>query len=200
MNSAAARAHLGLLDAHLRIDRVGADVGRGRHQPADLGRVLGRGVERHPAAEGVAHQVRGVQPEVVDERGDVIGHEPDVERSVDVGGAAVALQVDDDDLAAFGQGGKGRPEHLARAEPAVQQEHRPPGPMGLEVEVDAVDLGVLAVAVRLGCPITGRHGAAPHVLADASDATPHRLPAGRHRPTTDEFAPRRLHHSTNPTW
>jgi hypothetical protein len=55
---------------------------------------------------------------VVDERGDVIGHEPDVKRSVDVGGAAVALQVDDDDLVAFGQRGKGRPEHLARVEPA----------------------------------------------------------------------------------
>jgi hypothetical protein len=100
---------------------------------------------------------------VVDERRDVIGHEPHVERSVDVGGAAVALEVDDDDLVALGQGGKGRPEHLARPEPAVQQDHRPPGPVGLEVEVDAVDLGVLAVAVRLSCPIAGRHGAAPHV-------------------------------------
>jgi hypothetical protein len=44
---------------------------------------------------------------VVDERRDVIGQEPRIERSVDVGGAAVALQVDDDDLVAFGQGGQG---------------------------------------------------------------------------------------------
>jgi hypothetical protein len=79
----------------------------------------------------------------------------------------VALQIDGDDLVAFGQGGKDGPEHLARPEPAVQQDHRPPGPMGLEVEVEAVDLGVLAGAVRLGCPIAGRHGAAPHVLAVA---------------------------------
>jgi len=42
---------------------------------------------------------------VVDEGRDVIGHEPDIERSVDVGGAAVALQVHGDDLVAFGQGG-----------------------------------------------------------------------------------------------
>jgi hypothetical protein len=56
-------------------------------------------------------------------------------RSVDVGGAAVTLQVDDDDLVAFGQRGKDRPEHLSGPEPAVQQDHRPPGPVGFEAEV-----------------------------------------------------------------
>jgi len=65
---------------------------------------------------------------VVDKRGDVIGHEPDVDRSIDVGSAAVPLQVDGDDLVTLGQRGKDRPEHLARPEPAVQQDQRPPGP------------------------------------------------------------------------
>jgi hypothetical protein len=102
---------------------------------------------------------------VVDERRDVVGHEPGLDRSVDVGGAAVALQVDGDDLVTLGQGGKDRPEHLAGPEPAVQQDHRPPGPAGPEVGVDAVDLGVLAAVLGVSCPIAGRHGAAPHVLA-----------------------------------
>jgi hypothetical protein len=41
----------------------------------------------------------------------------------------VTLQVDDDDLVVFG------PDHLPGPEPAVQQDHRPPGPVGLEAEV-----------------------------------------------------------------
>ena len=49
--------------------------------------------ERHAAAERVADDVRPVEPEVVDERRDVVGHEPDVDRPVDVGGPAVALEV-----------------------------------------------------------------------------------------------------------
>jgi hypothetical protein len=51
-------------------------------------------VERHPTAERVAHEVRLVQPEVFDERHDVIGHESDVDRPVDVGRPAVPLRVD----------------------------------------------------------------------------------------------------------
>ena len=116
-------------------------------------------VQRHPATERVADDVRLVQPEVVDERGDVVGHQPDVDRSIDVGGAAVALQVDGDDLVALRERGKNRPEHLARPEPAVQQDQRPPGPDRLVVEIDAVDLGVLAGALGLGRPIGGGHDA-----------------------------------------
>jgi hypothetical protein len=51
---------------------------------------------------------------VFDERHDVIGHEPDVDRPVDVGRPAVPLQVDRDDLVALGQRRKDRPENLAR--------------------------------------------------------------------------------------
>ena len=52
-----------------------------------------RGEERDAAAERVADDVRLLEPEVVDERRDVVGHEPDVDRPVDVGRAAVPLEV-----------------------------------------------------------------------------------------------------------
>jgi hypothetical protein len=67
-------ADLGLLLAHLRVDRLRPDVRRGDHEPPNLGRVLRRRVQGHAAAERVADQVRPVQPEVVDQRGDVVGH------------------------------------------------------------------------------------------------------------------------------
>jgi hypothetical protein len=67
----------------------------------------------HPAAERVAHHVRLAGPEVIDQRRDVIGHEPDVERPVDVGGPAVPLQVDGDDLVALRQCGQDGPESVA---------------------------------------------------------------------------------------
>ena len=88
---------------------------------------------------------------MVDEARDVVRHEPDIDRSIDIGGAAVPLEVDRDDPVALGQRGEDRPEHLARAEPAVQQDQRPPGPVGLAVEIDAVDLGVCTRALRLAC-------------------------------------------------
>ena len=94
---------------------------------------------------------------MVDERRDVVGHEPDVDRPVDVGGPAVPLQVGGDDLVVLGQRGQDRPEHLARPEPAVQQDQRPPGAVCLEVQVDAVDLRVLPGARSAGCPIGGGH-------------------------------------------
>jgi hypothetical protein len=143
--------------------------------------VLDRGQQRHPAAERVAHHVGLVQPEVGDERGDVIGHQPHVDRPVDVGGPAVPLQVHGDDLVPLRQRGKDRPEHLTRPEPAVQEDHRPPGAVRLVVEVEAVDLGVVSGARRAGCPIGGRHGAAPHVVADSSDAGTDRAFPGTHR-------------------
>ena len=35
-----------------------------------------------------------LEPEMADQRRDVVGHQPDVDRPVDVGGPAVALEVD----------------------------------------------------------------------------------------------------------
>ncbi|HET6918042.1 MAG TPA: hypothetical protein VFI46_01110 [Jiangellaceae bacterium] len=114
------RAHLALLRAHLRINPVRPDVRRHHDQSVDLGWVLRRCVQRHPTAERVTHQVRLVEPEVGGERRDVIGHQPHVNRSIDVCGAAVPLQVDGDDLVALRQCRNDRPEHFTRPKPAVQ--------------------------------------------------------------------------------
>src|SRR5205809_466704 len=100
---------------------------------------------------------------MVDERGDVVGHEADVYRSIDVSGTAMSLQVDGDDLVALCEHWQNRPEHLARSKPTVQQDQRASGPVGLVVEVDAVDLGVLAAALDGGSPI-GLHACTPCLL------------------------------------
>jgi hypothetical protein len=105
-----------------------------------------------PAAERVAHDVRPVQVEVIDKRGDVVGHETEIERPVDVRGSAVPLQVDRDDLVVVGKSGQDRAEHFAGSEPAVQQDHRPSGPTRLVVEVDAVDVRVLPGTGGVGAP------------------------------------------------
>ena len=122
---------------------------RRHHELADFLRVPRRGEERDPAAERVAHEVRLLQPQVVDEGRGVVGHESDVDRPVDVGGTAVPLEVGPDDLMALGESGDDRLEHLARAEPAVDQDDRSPGPVGLVVEAESVDLRVLAGGLRI---------------------------------------------------
>src|SRR2546421_4666555 len=111
----------------------------------------GRGLQRHPAPERVAPHVGLVEPEMVDERRDVVGHEAHLDGPVDVRGAPVALQVDRDDLVARGELRHHLGEHLARPEPAVQGNDRATGAMDFVVEVDAVDVCVIA-GVRLHAP------------------------------------------------
>src|ERR1700737_4730713 len=72
----------------------------------------------------------------------------------------MSLQVDGDDLVVLREHGKNRSEHLARPKPTVQQDQRAPSPMRFVIELDAVDLGVLAGALRVGRPI-GLHCCAP---------------------------------------
>jgi hypothetical protein len=81
----------------------------GHDQSADLGRVLGGCLERDPTAERVAHEVRPDQPEVVGQSGDVVGHEADVNRPIDIGSPAMPLQVNRYDLVALRQHRKDRP-------------------------------------------------------------------------------------------
>jgi hypothetical protein len=120
MDSAAAALTPPLLLQDLGIDRLSPDIRRGDHEPPHPRRVPGRGVQRHAATERVADDVRPVDAEVVDQRGDVVGHQPHVDGSIDVRRAPVSLQVESDDLVALGQQGQDRPEHLARPEPAVK--------------------------------------------------------------------------------
>ena len=93
----------------------------------DLVRVLHCRVERHPTTERVADNVRLVETQVVDECADVISHQAYVDRSINISGSAMALQVDGDDLVALGECRKDRTEHLSGAEPAMQQDQRAPG-------------------------------------------------------------------------
>jgi hypothetical protein len=56
-------------------------------------------------AERVAHDVGPLEAEVVEQPGDVVGHELGTQRPVDVGGPAVTLQVDGDDAPAAASSG-----------------------------------------------------------------------------------------------
>src|ERR1700694_5679061 len=75
----------------------------------------------------------------------------------------MSLQVNRDDLVALREQRKNRPEHLARPKPTVQEDQRAPCPVRFVVELDAVDLGVLADALRVGRPM-GLYCCAPSVL------------------------------------
>ena len=134
---------------------------RGDHQLAHELRVFDRGHERHAATQRVADNVRPVEPEVADQRGDVVGHEPDVEWPIDVGGAPVPLQVGGNDLVVGGKCRPDRPEHLARAEAAMHQDERSPGALGLVVEMEAVDVGIGAGWLGGGGRVSG-HRVVPH--------------------------------------
>jgi len=94
-------------------------------------------VQRHAAAERVANDVRHVQAQVPDERGNVAGHEVRAERSVDVGGPTMSLEVDQDHLVTGREHRQDRREHLAGAKPAVQQDERSPAAVSLVVQVQA---------------------------------------------------------------
>ena len=98
---------------------------------------------------------------MLDECGDVASHQARVDRPVDVGCPAVALQVGEDDLVACGERLQRRPEHLAGPEPAVEQDDRAAGAVSLEVEVDPVEVGVFAGAAGSGGQIGRGHRADP---------------------------------------
>ena len=120
-------------------------------------------MQRYTATEGVAHEVWFVQLEVIDQCRDVAGHEPDVDRAIDVSRTTMSLQVDSDDLVALREQWKNGPERLTRHKPTVQQDERAPSAVSLVVELDAVDLSVLAGALHCGGRI-GFHGGAPSVF------------------------------------
>src|SRR5207253_3190404 len=102
--------------------------------------------ERDAAAQRVAHDVGPLELEVLDERGDVFGHQLGADRSIDVGRSAVSLQVRGDDLTALRERRKVGAEHRNRAEASVEQDERMPRSLDLVVELDAVDIGVMAFA------------------------------------------------------
>ena len=83
--------------------------------------MLDRDPQRHLAAERIAEQVDLVEPELSSQLRDIVGHQLGPQRPVDVGRAAVALEVGQDHPPACRHD---RGERLARADPAVQHHQR----------------------------------------------------------------------------
>jgi hypothetical protein len=69
-------------------------------------------------------------------------HQLGADRTIDVRGSAVALQVDADDLPTLGERGEVGAERLDRAEAAVQQDERAARSVDLVVELDAIHVCV----------------------------------------------------------
>jgi hypothetical protein len=109
-------------------------------------------LECDPAAEGVAHDVRWSDPEVLHEGCDVVGHQLDAEGSMDVGGPAVTLQIDGDDLPTFGERREIGAKHLDRSQTAVQQNEGAARAANLVVKLDPVHLGVAAARWPASAP------------------------------------------------
>jgi len=105
---------------------------------------------------------------MLDQGSDVVRHERDAQGSIDVGRAPVALQVHSDHLSAPSKGGEIRPEHLERAQAAVQQDERPAGAGDLVIQLYAVHVGVVAHTLGVATPralgrtLGGRLGAQGH--------------------------------------
>jgi hypothetical protein len=89
--------------------------------------MLDRAAQAGVAAEGVAQQVRLAEPEVIDQRGDVVAEVLVPELPVDVRGAAVPLQFDGDDPAVPRQLVEQIAEHAGQAVAARRPETTPSG-------------------------------------------------------------------------
>jgi hypothetical protein len=146
------RPDLRLLGEDVRVERIAFEVGRDNDELADEIRVSQGCEEGDPPAQRVAHEVGPVELQVLDQRRDVAGHQLRAEWPIDVGCAAVSLQIDSDDLAAFRKGRQGGAEHRYCAETAVQKDKRMSCSEGLVVELDAVHVRIFADAFRLASP------------------------------------------------
>ena len=85
--------------------------------------------------------------EMLHQRRDVVGHLLVAEGAVDIGGVAVALQLDGDDLVVLGQGGEDRPPQVDRPKGAMEQDQRLTAAVDLVVHLQPVDRGVAVCGV-----------------------------------------------------
>jgi hypothetical protein len=94
----------------------------------------------------MAEDVGSVDAEVVQQPDDITGQRRRCDRSVDVSGAAVTLQLDADDLMLASQDRDQLGEvELDGQHAAVQQDQRRAAAVDLVVHVDPVDVGVPAL-------------------------------------------------------
>src|SRR5829696_3030348 len=116
----------------------------GQDQLAGQLRMVEGDLEGHRRPRAVAEQVGRADAQVAQEGGGVVGPVADAQGPVDVGGVAVGLLLDRDDLAVPGQAG----EDPAEVDPdggqvAVEQDQRPPAAaVDLVVHLEPVDRGV----------------------------------------------------------
>ena len=95
--------------------------------------------ERDAGAERVAQDIDLREPELFDQLGHVVALIGEAECAVAEAAAAMALEIDQDDAAPLGEDRQLRLEHLARTEPAVQQQQRLTAAADLVVVANAVD-------------------------------------------------------------
>ncbi len=70
-----------------------------------------------PAAERVTHSVGLLDPEMLYQRSDVVGHRLEAHRAVDIRGAPVRLQVNGNHPPSLGKQRHDLAEHFRRAQP-----------------------------------------------------------------------------------
>ena len=119
--------------------------------------MLDRGAQGDAAAERVAHDVRCFQAEEAEETSDVVGHQLEAQRPVDIGRTSMGLQIDTDDLAAFRQERQVLPKHFDCGDATVEQDERFTPALDLVVQVQTIDrriagLGARSAHAHWACP------------------------------------------------
>src|SRR5579871_6181771 len=90
------------------------------------------------AAERIAEEIKALEAELFGHGRDVVGHELAAKGAIDIGGMAVALQVDRNDLPVLGECGQDRIEHSGGPQTAMQQDQRVARSVNFVIELDTV--------------------------------------------------------------
>jgi hypothetical protein len=77
--------------------------GRDDHQPANHVRVPDSGLQRDTASQGIAEEVGTLESQVLDQGCDVVRHQLEAERAIDVSRVPMGLEFDRDDLPGLGK-------------------------------------------------------------------------------------------------
>ena len=120
--------------------------------------MLGGELEGHAAAHRIAQHIHLAVAELLQDRVHVGALGLKAEGALAQRGAAVAMQVDGDNLMSGGQGRQDRPEHVHRAEAAVQQQQRRALAADLVIVIHAVHRDMAALYGRLGGLLSARLG------------------------------------------
>ena len=95
-----------------------------------------------PATQRITHNVGLLDPEILNQPGNVVGHCLETQRPVDIGRVSVTLQFNSDDLPFLGEGLQVRPEHGDTDDSTMQQDQRFSGPANFVVKLEPVYGGV----------------------------------------------------------